>query len=168
MTSLTQWTWVWASSRSWRWTGKPGVLQTMGSQSRTWLSDWTEWLNFENTNAMGFTECNSKPKLELYYAAILLQLFISTKILISLWFSCMNFLYVFEKNLLFFFYFKIFEFILFSMRCFGFLVPWKITLYWFQVRMLVTQLCLTLYDPMNCSPPGSSAHEFSREDYWAG
>ena len=32
MPSLTQWTWVWASS--WRWwrTGKPGVLQSMGSQ----------------------------------------------------------------------------------------------------------------------------------------
>ena len=32
MASLTQWTWVWAWSRSWWWTGKPGVLQTMGSQ----------------------------------------------------------------------------------------------------------------------------------------
>ena len=36
------WTWVWASSRRWWWTGRPGVLQSMGSQSRTWLSDWTE------------------------------------------------------------------------------------------------------------------------------
>ena len=25
-------TWVWASSRSWWWTGKPGLLQSMGSQ----------------------------------------------------------------------------------------------------------------------------------------
>ena len=24
----------------WWWTGEPGVLQSMGSQSRTWLSDW--------------------------------------------------------------------------------------------------------------------------------
>ena len=32
MASLTQQTWVWASSRSWWWTGKPGVLQSMGSQ----------------------------------------------------------------------------------------------------------------------------------------
>ena len=32
MTSLTGWTWVWASSRSWWWTGRPGVLQSMGSQ----------------------------------------------------------------------------------------------------------------------------------------
>ena len=42
MASLTWWTWVWAGSRSWWWTGKPGVLQSMESQSRTWLSDWTE------------------------------------------------------------------------------------------------------------------------------
>ena len=28
----TRWTWVWASCESWRWTGKPGVLQSMGSQ----------------------------------------------------------------------------------------------------------------------------------------
>ena len=26
----TQWTWVWASSRSWWWTWKPGMLQSMG------------------------------------------------------------------------------------------------------------------------------------------
>ena len=42
MASPTRWTWVWASSGSWQWTGKPGVLQSMGSQSRTQLRDWTE------------------------------------------------------------------------------------------------------------------------------
>ena len=42
MASLTQWTWVWASSRSWWRTGKPGMLQSMGSQSWTWLSNWIE------------------------------------------------------------------------------------------------------------------------------
>ena len=42
MASLTWWTWFWASSRSWWWTGRPGVLQFMGSQSQTRLSDWTE------------------------------------------------------------------------------------------------------------------------------
>ena len=36
------WTGVWASSGSWWWTGKPGVLQSMGLQSLTRLSDWTE------------------------------------------------------------------------------------------------------------------------------
>ena len=32
MASLTRWTRVWASSGSWWWTRKPGVLQSMGSQ----------------------------------------------------------------------------------------------------------------------------------------
>ena len=32
----------WASSRSWWWTGRPGMLQSMGSQSWTRLSNWTE------------------------------------------------------------------------------------------------------------------------------
>ena len=32
MASPTQWTWVWASCGSWWWTGKPGELQSMGSQ----------------------------------------------------------------------------------------------------------------------------------------
>ena len=32
MASLTQWTWVWGNSGRWRRTGKPGLLQTMGSQ----------------------------------------------------------------------------------------------------------------------------------------
>ena len=43
MASLTQWTWVWVNSRSWWWTGRPGMLQSMGLQSRTRLRDWTEW-----------------------------------------------------------------------------------------------------------------------------
>ena len=50
MALLTWWTWVWVSSESWWWTGRPGVLQFMGSQRAGWtrLSDWielswTEW-----------------------------------------------------------------------------------------------------------------------------
>ena len=42
MASPTQWTGVWVNSGSWWWTGRPGVLQYMGSQSRTRLGDWTE------------------------------------------------------------------------------------------------------------------------------
>ena len=39
MASLTQWTWVWANSGSWWKIGKPGLLQSMGLQSQTQLSD---------------------------------------------------------------------------------------------------------------------------------
>ena len=33
--------------------------------------------------------------------------------------------------------------------------------------VLVTQSCLTLCDPMDCNPPGSSVHEFSKQEYWS-
>ena len=42
MASPTQWIWVWVNSGSWWWTGRPGVLWFMGSQSQTRLNDWTE------------------------------------------------------------------------------------------------------------------------------
>ena len=32
MASPTQWMWVWVNSRSWWWTGRPGMLQSTGSQ----------------------------------------------------------------------------------------------------------------------------------------
>ena len=46
MASPTQWTWVWVNSRSWWWTGRPGVLQSMGSQRvrHDWVTEleWTQ------------------------------------------------------------------------------------------------------------------------------
>ena len=30
------------------------------------------------------------------------------------------------------------------------------------------QWCLTFCDPIDCSPPGSSVLEFSRQEYWNG
>ena len=41
MASLIQWTWVWVNSGSWWWTGRPGVLQSMGLQrvGLNWVSE---------------------------------------------------------------------------------------------------------------------------------
>ena len=46
MASLTRWTWVWVSSRSWWWTGKPGVLQSMESKrvGHDWATELFEKL----------------------------------------------------------------------------------------------------------------------------
>ena len=41
--SLMRWTWVWVGSGSWWWKGKPGVLQSMGSQRVR--HDWATELN---------------------------------------------------------------------------------------------------------------------------
>ena len=45
-TSLTWWTWIWASLRRWWWTGKPGLLQSMYCNK----SDRTEQLNRTDGN----------------------------------------------------------------------------------------------------------------------
>ena len=44
MASPTRWTWVWVDSRSWWWTGRPGMLQFMGSQRAGY--DWATELNW--------------------------------------------------------------------------------------------------------------------------
>ena len=46
MASLTWWTWIWSSSAGWWWTGKPGVLRSMGSQRVR--HDWVTELNWVN------------------------------------------------------------------------------------------------------------------------
>ena len=45
MASPTRWTWVWVGSGSWWWTGKPGMLQSMGSQRVG--QDWVTKLNWK-------------------------------------------------------------------------------------------------------------------------
>ena len=45
MASPTQWIWVWVNSRSWWWTGRPGVLWSMGSQKLTG-HDWASERNW--------------------------------------------------------------------------------------------------------------------------
>ena len=54
MVSLSQWTWVWVSSRSWWWTGRPGMLRFMGLQRvrLDWATDWTEC--YRTWNIVGF------------------------------------------------------------------------------------------------------------------
>ena len=44
MLSPKRWTWVWVNSRSWWWSGKPGVLQSMGLQRVG--HDWATELNW--------------------------------------------------------------------------------------------------------------------------
>ena len=52
MASATQWTWVWVNSRSWWWTGRPGVLWSMRSQraGHNWATElnWAEHTRHRN------------------------------------------------------------------------------------------------------------------------
>ena len=48
MASLAWWTWVWTSSKSWWWTGIPGVLQSM-SLKESDMTGWLNWTDYINT-----------------------------------------------------------------------------------------------------------------------
>ena len=77
MASLTQWMWVWVNSRSWWWTGRPGVLQFMGSQrvGHNWATElnWTE-LNWSHQTLASWI-CSGKiaqkisPQKYVYHAS---------------------------------------------------------------------------------------------------
>ena len=62
MASLTQWTCVWVNCGSWWWTGRPGVLWFMGSQSRHyWVTElnWSSKLQvFVLLACLFFPECH--------------------------------------------------------------------------------------------------------------
>ena len=49
MASPILWMWVWVNSRSWWWTGRPGVLQFMGSQrvEHSWATELNQnlWMH---------------------------------------------------------------------------------------------------------------------------
>ena len=54
------WTWVWASSGNWWWTGKPGVLQSMGSKrvghnrvNWTEMNETTDWFQIRKGVCQG-------------------------------------------------------------------------------------------------------------------
>ena len=51
MASPTQWIWVWVNCRSWWWTGRPGVLQSMESQRvrHNWATELKWSMNNHHT-----------------------------------------------------------------------------------------------------------------------
>ena len=62
MTSPALWTWVWVSSASWWWTGKPGILSGWGCKE----SDTTDWLKW----AEWWTWPVRKDKSKIYFTKI--------------------------------------------------------------------------------------------------
>ena len=70
MAPLTRWMWVWVNSRSWWWTGKPGVLRFMGLQRVG--HDWATELNWTEP----FTQ--SKPKYNFRVCPLYLLFHIHT------------------------------------------------------------------------------------------
>ena len=65
MASPTRWTWVWVNSRSWWWTGRPGVLRFMGLQRVG--HDWVTELNWRERWDLSWHLSLSKAKYSLLY-----------------------------------------------------------------------------------------------------
>ena len=59
--SPTRWAWVWVNSRSWWWTGRPGVLWFIGSQRVR--HDWETELNW--TDVWFMLRCDRKQKISV-------------------------------------------------------------------------------------------------------
>ena len=71
MASPTRWTWVWVDSRSWWWTGRPGVLRFMGSQRVG--HDWVTELNWTPHSKSKLRKiCLPQP---IYYFLLYLSVF---------------------------------------------------------------------------------------------
>ena len=72
----TPWTWVWVNSGSWWWTGRPGVLQSVGSQRvrRDWTElNWTDIYIYELTSIFAgkfFTVWNTREAYIYWQAAV--------------------------------------------------------------------------------------------------
>ena len=61
-----QWIWVWVNSGSWWWTGRPGILQSMGSQRVG--HNWVTELNWRVTEFPSVFQMShkSKDKLKMF------------------------------------------------------------------------------------------------------
>ena len=66
MASPTWWIWVWASSGSWWWTGKPGVRQSMVSQRVR--QDWVTELSWYNVTVYRYLQGIKCGKIHSYVA----------------------------------------------------------------------------------------------------
>ena len=66
MASPAQWTWVWVNSGNWWWTGRLGVLQSMGSQRVG--HDWVTELNWKQLKVILIALFNnSKSSFKIQY-----------------------------------------------------------------------------------------------------
>jgi len=82
--SSTPWTWVWVDSRSWWWTGRPGVLHFMGSQKvgHDWATElnWTEtWLTYTKASKCVYQLCGLQ--CAVWYSLVVHK----TLLFVSLW-----------------------------------------------------------------------------------
>ena len=160
MTSPSQWIWVWVNSRSWWWTGRPGMLQSMRSQKigHNWTTElnWTELLHYRwilyQLSYLGSLWCLWPGSYRVMLA--LWNKFESVQSC-SIWWKCLKRTSTNSSlNVGYNSPGKLFGL--------GLLFVGRLFNYWFNLRFcakLLQSFCPTLFDPKDCSSPGSSVHE---------
>ena len=86
MASLAWWTWVWVNSRSWWWTGRPGLLWFMGSQRVE--HDCVTELNWLKTTMVQIISVHSTSELQNWNLFCYLHVDMSTISNYSKWSTC--------------------------------------------------------------------------------
>ena len=66
MASPTEWTWVWVSSGSWWWTGRSGVLQSMGLQKvrHNWVTELNHLIQVRMASSKYLQIINARESVE--------------------------------------------------------------------------------------------------------
>ena len=100
MESRTQWMWVSVNSRSWSWTGRPGVLRFMGL--KRFGHDWATELNWTDNEWCWASFQVFVSHLYVFFGKILFSssahFLIGSFIFLVL--SCVSCLYIFQVNFL--------------------------------------------------------------------
>ena len=137
MASLMWWTWVWVGSGSWWWTGKPGVLQSMGLQrvGHDWVTELNWYIHHASPGFPGGSAAAAAAK-SLQSCPTLFDPIDGRD---SLGFSCPCLWDSPGKNT--------------GVGCRFLLQCMKV-----ENESEVTQSFQTVSDPMDCSLPGSSVH----------
>jgi len=155
MASLTQWTWVWASSRRWWRTEKSAVHGV--AQSLAWLSIWTTWMRWK---AGGLRNCT--------LICISIRIYDISDISINVYKLTLGTWKGHSFQLCLYSIVLTSSDISKSMQ-----LRWKLLNRWISMAYLsmcacvCAQWCLTLCDPMGYALPGASVMEFSRQEYWS-
>ena len=97
MASPTWWTWVWVDSRSWWWTGRPGVLQFMGSQRVGY-----DWVTVLNCTECLCEDCNSTIQKfissSLLSSALSWKRFSLSRVLPKMWYKVQNVIFYWKMK----------------------------------------------------------------------
>ena len=146
MALLTQWTWVWVNSRSWWWTGRPGVLWSTGLQraGHDWVTELNNISNMPRTvTKVGDTYISKSLSLSWQLSNL-----VGKKKKTGGHHSCFDMIPIDSL------------FGLDSYYLAGSGLRDHIVL------CLVAQSCLTLCNPMSCQAPLSMG--FPRQEHWSG